>query len=182
MPGEAGLIGSGIGKTKGLFKASTIPSAPHTIRTQILRALHAVGAKRRLGHEEIRAISRERFGVGSMGDLEVDQVRALYGQVVGWEFRSKHPGIRDRRRRKAAGTAGRDNGQGGRAKIVHVVRPEDVELLHQFAHGRLGWTEKALKGFIRRQLRGRQQIRTLADLNAVLWAVKRMVREREKRK
>ena len=85
MPGEAGLLGSGIGKTKGLFKASTIPSAPHTIRTQILRALHAEGAKRRLGHEEIRAISRERFGVGSMGDLEVDQVRALYGQVVGWD-------------------------------------------------------------------------------------------------
>ena len=125
------------------------------IRTQIFRALHAEGAKRGLGHEEIREIARDRFGISSMGELDIDQVRALYRQVAGREFRSKHPGIRDRRRRRAAGTAGRHKGQGRSGKVVHLVRPEDVELLCQLACRRLGWSEKTLKVFIRRQLRGR---------------------------
>ena len=50
--------------------------------------------------------------------------------------------------------------------------------IYQIAYGKLGWSQATLKTFIRRQLKGRDQIRTVGDLNKVLWPVKRMAKQR----
>ena len=143
----------------------------------LLRALHAEGRKRGLGHDALHDLAVEHFGVDSLSRLTHPQARGLFKRVAGRQFHAKRHRIRSVERRKAAGTEGR---KGLKQNVTTMISPADCALLYEIAYGKLGWAEQTLKRFIRRQLRGRDQIRTMGDLNAVLWPVKRMARERGK--
>lgn len=78
-----------------------------------------------------------------------------------------------------AGTAGR---QGYEPHLEVKVAPVDLRLLDSYA-AQLGMTPEQLDHFIARHygrfgLRGRKDLRTLADLNRVLWGLKAMLRRR----
>ena len=61
-----------------------------------------------------------------------------------------------------------------------LVSPDDMRMLYDAAYSKLGWDHERLKGFIRRQLGGRDQVRTLADFNKVWLGVQAQVRRLRK--
>lgn len=75
---------------------------------------------------------------------------------------------------RAAGTAGRKGARWRGGEAVLVSR-QSLELLGTLKTA-LGWNDDRLAAFVRRQLRGRQAIRTEADANKVIWGMKRMAR------
>ena len=150
-------------------------------RTALMRALHAEGLKRSLDHEALRDLAADGFGVVSLSQLNTGDLGRLFQQVAGRDFHAKlrRISISSRSRRKAAGTEGRSYAT---SSVATLVDPSDCELLYALAYGDLGWTGATLRRFIARQLSGREQIRTMGDLNKVLWPVKRMVRAKQKEK
>ena len=142
----------------------------------VLRALHAEGRKHGLDHGALHDLAAEHFGVESLARLSEPQARSLFKRVAGREFHAKQHRIRSAQGRKAAGTEGR---KGQNDNVETMVSAEDCELFYGIAYGKLAWTAQTLKRFIPRQLQGRDQIRTMGDLNRVLWPVKRMARERD---
>ena len=144
-------------------------------RSTLLRALHAEGRKHRLDHDALHDLAAEHFGSASLSTLDATQLGSLFQRISGRDFRLKQDKLRSRALRKAAGTEGRKDGN---PKLQTLVSPDQVEMLYQVAYGKLGWSQATLKTFIRRQLKGRDQIRTVGDLNRILWPVKRIARQR----
>ena len=144
---------------------------------KLLRAVHAEAAKRDLDHDALHAQAVERFGVDSIAVLTEQQLRELFRGLAGRPYRAKHPGVRGNERRQAAGTAGRNKGQAadGGKEVVHLATTADVQLCYDAAYA-IGWDQERLISFIRRQLKGKEQIRTLAECNKVLWPLKAMGR------
>ena len=144
-------------------------------RTKVMGALHAEAAKRDLSHQDLSEMAGKRYGVGSMSDLNEGKLRDLFRDLTGKPFRAKHPGMRNRQHRQAAGTAGRKNAN---HKVVEMADATDVEMVYQLAYA-LGWTLQTIKTFIRRQLGGRDQLRTMADVNKVLWGLKAIAKRKK---
>ena len=144
-------------------------------KTRVMGALHAEAAKRGLSHQDLSERAGKRYGFASMADLDDGQLRDLFLDLTGRVFHPKHPGMRNRQRRKAAGTAGRKNAIN---KVVEMAATVDVEMVYQLAYG-LGWTQETIKTFIRRQLGGRDQLRTMADINKVLWGLKAIAKRKK---
>ena len=145
---------------------------------KLLRAVHAEAAKKDLDHHALHAQAVECFGVDSIAVLTEQQLRDLFRGVAGRPYRAKHPGVRGNERRQAAGMAGRKKAPGGAdvdEKVVHLATTADVQLCYDAAYA-IGWDRERLMSFIRRQLGGRETIRTLAECNKVLWPLKAMGR------
>lgn len=87
-------------------------------------------------------------------------------------FRSR---MKDRDQAHAAGTEGR---RGSRDKFT-IAQAEDVAMLDAMIT-EIGWTRERLDAFLlspSSPLRGRQQLRTVGDVNRVLWALKRIAKQ-----
>ena len=140
---------------------------PIETRTRVMRALHAEGAKRGLDHEGLREMCRGRFGVASMGDLDLAQAASLYKDVTGTEFLVAGQGPAPRVKLPERGYAARGETQ--------IVSGGELELLER-AFAKRGWGPATKSAFIRRQLRGREQIRTRADFQRVFRGVQAMNR------
>jgi hypothetical protein len=85
-------------------------------------------------------------------------------------------GTRTRERAHAAGTEGRKD---RRAASVTIVGPTEIALIDDLMD-QLGWDRVRLEGWLRSPsgpLGRRVEIRTLADANRVIWAMKNMVRK-----
>ena len=133
-------------------------------------------AKKDLDHDALHAQAVERFSVDSIAVLTEEQLRELFRGLAGRPFRAKHPGVRGKQRRQAAGMAGRKGPAAeGEKKVVHLATTADVEMVYDAAYA-IGWDQKRLISFIRRQLEGKETIRTLAECNKVLWPLKAMGR------
>ena len=143
-------------------------------KTRVMGALHAEGLKRGLSHQDLSEMAGQRYGVASMAALDDGQLRDLFLDLTGRLFHPKHPGMRNRQRRQAAGTAGRKDGN---PKLVEMAATADVEMVYQIGYS-LGWTRQTIQTFIRRQLGGREQLRTMAEVNKVLWGLKAIARRK----
>jgi len=132
-------------------------------RTAVMRALHAEGAKRGLDHEGLREMCRGRFGVASMGDLDLAQAASLYKDLTGTEFL-----VRERPKVKLP-----ERGYAARGE-TQIVSGGELELLER-ACAKRGWGPATKLAFVRRQL-GRDQIRTRADFQRVFRGVQAMNR------
>jgi len=86
------------------------------------------------------------------------------------------------RRRPGRGYA-RDLGTAGRRGVnARTVRPPDPGQLARIEQlkAELGWSKERFEAWLRSQhgpLRGRAQIRTMGDANAVAWGMKRILKE-----
>jgi hypothetical protein len=90
-------------------------------------------------------------------------------------FRSR---IKDRDQAHAAGTEGR---RGSREKFT-IAKAEDLAMLDVMLT-EMAWTRDRLEAFLRSPsspLRGRTQMRTVGDINRVLWALKRIAARQAK--
>ena len=143
------------------------PKGCATDRTRVMRALHAEGAKRGLDHEGLREMCRGKFGVASMGDLDLAQAASLYKDVTGTEFLVAGRGPAPRVKLPERGYAARGETQ--------IVSGGELELLER-AFAKRGWGPATKLAFIRRQLGGREQIRTRADFQKVFRGVQAMNR------
>jgi hypothetical protein len=128
-------------------------------RTRLFRGIHAEATKARLDHDALHDLCHERYGVRSMGDLDDDQLQALYFSFAGHRFkRGKLPS-------RGELQAGPDE----------MVSGTDLELLAAECAKR-GLGSEGIANLTRRQLRGRTTIRTRKDLVRVLTAVRAMNR------
>jgi len=133
---------------------------PLDARVRVMRALHAEGAKRGLDHEGLRA----KCGVASMGDLDLAAAAACYKDLTGTEFL-----MRERPKVKLP-----ERGYAARGE-TQIVSGGELEILER-AFAMRGWGPAVKLAFVRRQLGGRDQIRTRADLQRVFRGVQAMNR------
>jgi hypothetical protein len=146
----------------------------------MMRGLHAEGAKRGLSHDGLHELVAKRYGVDSLAQLSETQLREWYREFTGKGFR--HAGVGGAARRRAAGTAGRRqagqpvNGSTDQRNVVELVSGDDLAMLADLAQ-QIGWSVSGLYTFVERQI-GRSKIRTMAEFNKVLWAVKAIARRK----
>ena len=131
-------------------------------RAILFRAIHAEGLKRGLDHDGLHDVCRGKFGAESMGALDVGQLKTLFRDLTGKNFQA--------RRRTALPKRGCLR-RGG----LEMVSGEDLETLGR-AFSMRGWGEETRREFVRRQLGGREQIRTRADFWRVFSGVRAMNR------
>jgi hypothetical protein len=137
-----------------------------SVRARLFRAVHAEGLKRGMGHAELREVCRERYGVASMQQLDDEKLQELYR---GW---TGH-GLRRR-------TAMPKKGSGRSVGLAEMVTGEDLQTLAN-AFAARGWGKETQREFIRRQLGGREQIRTRGDFWKVFSGVRAMNRRGNRR-
>lgn len=134
------------------------------LRTRLFRAIHAEAVKRRMDHDALHDLCVSGFRVHSMSELTDEQLTSLY---KGW---TGH-GIRTKAKLPKKGEA-------ERAPEVQMVSGEDlIRLDQEFAKRGMGAEGK--RNFVRRQLGGREVIRTRRDYARVFNGVRAMNR-REK--
>jgi hypothetical protein len=126
-----------------------------------MRAIHAEGLKRGLDHEALRDVCRAKFGVASMAELSAGQKKQLFRDLAGKNF------VTHRMRLPERGYA-----QQGK---LEMISPAELETLER-AFALRGWGPETKKAFVRRQLGGREEIRTRADFQRVFRGVQAMNR------
>jgi len=134
-------------------------------RALVMRALHAEGARRGLDHDGLRDVAAARFQAASMSALSLKELAEMYLGLTGQEFlfhQSKsHVTLPPRGITQSC--------------LTELVSGEELELLER-AFAARGWGNETKKAFIRRQLRGLEQIRTRADFQRVFRGVQAMNR------
>lgn len=129
-------------------------------RARLMRAVHAEGLKRGFDHEGLRAVCRERWGVASMREATDRQLAELYHAWTGKGLRRQTPLPRK-------GVLA--------APAEELVSGEDLNTLAE-AFARRGWGPETQRAFIKRQTRGREQIRTRKDFWRVFSGLRAMER------
>jgi hypothetical protein len=129
-------------------------------RAKLFRAVHAEAAKRKIDHDGLHDIVKARFGNRSMGDCTDRQLLLLYKDWTGKGLKreAKLP------RRGERVTGG----------LTFVSNLELAELDGIYAQ--LDWSAEQRQAFVRRQLRGRESIRTRGDWTAVLFGARAILR------
>lgn len=138
------------------------PSQGAGLRARLFRALHAEGLKRGFDHEGLRDLCRERFDIESMGSLDIDQLQRMYRGFAGRWFPT--------RKRKPLPKRGY-----AKSGELEIVSGDHLETLAR-AFAMRGWGKETQRTFIRRQLGGREQIRTTRDFQRVFRGVQAMNR------
>lgn len=127
-----------------------------------MRALHAEGAKRGYDHAGLHDLCWVKFGAGSMAALDLGQLKTFFADLVGRNFR----------RRRATPLPRKETARGA---DLEMVGAEDLETLGN-AFALRQWGPETRAEFIRRQLGGREQIRTRGDFWRVFSGVRAMNR------
>jgi hypothetical protein len=130
-------------------------------RQRLFRAVHAEAKKRKLDHDAIHDMCREKFGAASMATLTEGQLLTIYREWTGHGLK-----------RKAALPA---RGEVNVAAPAVMATPADLEMLAAEAAKR-GLSADGLRNFTRRQLRGRVELRTRRDVVRVASAIRAMNR------
>ncbi len=141
-----------------------------------LRAIFAAAREKGVTYEQLHETIAVSWGKRSLKDLSSEQAQLLIDGLRGktraeHHYRGNGPFRYDRRQAMAA-HGRKDYDRSGDAE--YVVNERELQMLREAAALR-NWDEEALRKFIKRQL-GRETIRTMADLNKVLWPLKAMNR------
>jgi hypothetical protein len=127
-------------------------------RAKLLRALHAEGLKRGIDHEGLR----ELFNTRSLASVETaDLQRVLFS----WGKRVRSQALPRK-------------GYAKKPVAAEMVSGEDLTLLGD-AFQRRGWSDEQRRNFIRRQLGGRDVVRSRKDFHRVFSGVRAMNRRDE---
>ena len=137
-----------------------MPGPQKGYRNRLFRGIHAEALKRGMDHDALHDMVAQRFSVHSMSEASDAQLEAVYR---GWTGKSlKRVGKLPQRGELAK-------------QAEEMVSPADLELLAQeFAARGLGIDGQ--RNFVRRQLRGREEIRTRKDVVRVMGGLRAMNR------
>jgi hypothetical protein len=140
-----------------------MPGKVSGYRARLFKAIHAEGLKRGFDHDSLHDLCCEQFAVRSMGQATDNQLAGLYRNWTGHTLRTR---AKLPRRGEAA----------KRASAEQMISAEEiVEMDAEFARRNLGPAERA--NFMRRQLRGRDQVRTRQDWVRVITPLRAMNRK-----
>lgn len=130
-------------------------------RNRLFRAVHAEAKKRKMDHDALHDMCRTRFGATSMSALTDAQLQTIYSDWTGHGLKRRAPLPK--------------RGEVGTKALMVMATPEDLEMMEaEFAKRNLGTESK--RAFIRRQLRGRDVLRTRGDVVKVTAGIRAMNR------
>jgi hypothetical protein len=133
-------------------------------RARLYRGIHAEAAKARMDHDALHDMAVKNCDVHSMAQLTDDQLLWMYRQLSG----GKKLKSRGKLPRQGETRQGADS---------ELVSGEDLVMLdQQFAEA--GFSETGKMTFLRRQLKGRDFIRTRGDLIQVMGGIRAMTKRR----
>ena len=142
---------------------------------KFMRAIYACARERDVSNEELHEAILAGFEKTSVKQLTEREASQLLDGMRGKAAQRGHgaSGYRDTDRGYDMAQAGRKTADStvGAGRMVSAA---DMKLLRDAATLR-GWSEETLQAFIVRQRRG-IAIRTIRDLNPILWAIKSMNR------
>ena len=131
-------------------------------RVRLLKALHAEGKKRGLDHDGLHDLFNSR-SLGTVPTQELQNVLRSWGKKI------RATPLPRRGYAKKADAAG----------LSEMVSGEDLTLLGDAFQLR-GWSKEQQRNFIRRQLGGREVVRTRGEFHKVFSGVRAMNRRDEK--
>lgn len=138
------------------------------------RRMHAAGV---LDRAEARAMRHQYIQQLTAGRAnETKKLSAADATLVIRSLRGAR--IEDGAPAHAAGTHGRRGHHDGREQVI--IGAQQVALLAVLL-GKLGWDQARLDAFVGRQIGAGRQIRTMADFNRVVWGMKSLIRQAERR-
>jgi hypothetical protein len=142
-------------------KEGMMPGPVSAYRGRLFKAVHAEAQKRKMDHDALRDMCRANYKVHSMSDMTDAQLLGVYRQWTGKTLvnRGKLP-------RKE---------ETGQEACLTIVSGEDLVMLDQ-EFAKRGISGDGRANFIRRQLRGRDIIRTRKDYVRVMGGVRAMNR------
>jgi hypothetical protein len=134
-----------------------MPGKVAGLRNRLFRGIHAEASKRGMDHDALHAMAKEQYGAHSLSALTDAQLLNIYH---GWTGKVL-------RRQAKLGSPGWKN------EPPQMISGEEVVALDQeFATRAL--SGEGRKRFVRRQLKGRDQVRTRGDYIRVLHALRAM--------
>ena len=140
-----------------------MPGPMAAARIRLFRGIHSEAAKRKLDHDALHDMVCKQFGVHSMGELTDSQLDMVYRAWTG----------------KTVKRAGKLPSRGELGKQGEaMVSADDLELLGQ-EFSRRGLGAEGQRNFVRRQLRGREEIRTRKDYVRVMGGLRAMNRREQ---
>ena len=140
-----------------------MPGKVSGYRARLFRGLHSEGVKRGIDHDGLHDLCCREFAVRSMGDATDHQLEGLFRRWTGHTIRGRGKLPRRGEAAKAASAA-------------QMVSGEEINMLEaEFALRDLGTEGRA--NFVRRQLRGRDQVQTRADWARVITPLRAMNRK-----
>lgn len=135
------------------------------------RAIYGVCRQEAIDNDLLHLIVEQRFGKTSLKLLTERECRELLDGLRQRGRGRGASGLKGTARGHATATEGRREARG---QVEHLVNARELALLREAAALR-GWSPETLEAFCRRQNGGRP-LRTIGDLNRVLWALKAMNR------
>lgn len=135
------------------------------------RAIYGVCRQEGIDNDLLHLIVEQRFGKKSLKLLTERECRDLLDGLRQPRSGRGVSGLKGTARGRATATEGRRDARG---QVEHLVNAREMALLREAAALR-GWSQETLEAFCRRQNGGRP-LRTIGDLNRVLWALKAMNR------
>ena len=135
-----------------------MPGLQSGYRARLMRAVHAEALKRHMDHDALHDMICTRYQLHSMGQATEPQLLALYREWTGKKLKVLHKKLRA--------------GEKGSGEMVSGA--DLMALDQQFAVLGLAGGDRA--AFIRRQLRGRDVIRTRGDWGKVMGGLRAMGR------
>jgi len=145
---------------------------------------HSLPASEAGDHRDVRlkwASDIVGRALGSFSDLSHSEARELIDKLKGSmrQLITEKPNpwrhVRSRDRAHAAGTAGRADED---SSFVQLANADDFSRIH-VALQRLGWTAERYEAWLSSKsspLAGKNQVRTVAEVNKVWWALKKMLK------
>jgi hypothetical protein len=137
------------------------------LNPKLLRAIYGVAREKGISNEEIHEAAFAGWKVKSLKDLRNNAAIQLIEGMKGKVFED---GRNDWRRRDAMSWHGRKKQA---VDTEYLINEAEINMLKRVARAR-GWGDEQLAAFTERQLG--HAIRTMADLNKVLWPLKAMNR------
>lgn len=146
---------------------------------KLFRAIYGCCKEHGVDNEGLHDVVRLRFNKASLKELSNRECYELMDGIRGKATQRRGGGVSGHsytERGAAMQSAGRRDSDLG---VEFLVNTREMEMLRELAE-QLGWSAAALQAFCQRQNKG-QGVKTLADLNRVLWGLKAMLRRRARR-
>jgi hypothetical protein len=137
------------------------------LKPALLRAIWACAREHNVSNEEVHDAIQAGFSLSSVKDLTDAQAHQLLDGL-----RGKRRSDTDYARRQAAHYHGR---RGVAADPTYLANQAELDLAWRTA-ANLGWSIDGFNGFVERQLGRSGGIRTMAEFNKVMWALKAIQR------
>jgi hypothetical protein len=138
-----------------------MPGLKSALRGRLFKAIHAEAAKRKIDHDGLHDLFVSRCKVRSMSEVSDGELARLYKEWTG-------KGIRRRATLPKRGEA-------KSADSLQMITAEELGVLDQ-EFSKRGMGHEGRANFIRRQLRGRDVIRTRRDYARVFAGIRAMNR------